>query len=206
MWYRLYLAKMPKDEFEAMKKMTFDEFYEKYWDWEFAWEKDLKWIYDFTEQIYELGKYVDYSEGMERVVFADEKLQNRYWEYSFHELQKDVLKNIIEDYSQKVAEYYKSLVTWIEFPWFMIEDKKIKRKNQMQRIFRHLQQKSFDFGEKKIWKKTRHWSKICFWRKPYNIDGGAITNSWEYEYAIFELIRIYREFDEEKYALLYYWY
>lgn len=200
---------MPKEEFEKMKKMTFDEFYEKYWDWEFAWEKDVKWIYDFTEQIYELGKYVDYSEWMERVIFSDEKLQNRYSEYSFHELKKDVLKNIIEDYSQKVAEYYKSLFEWTKEAHIFsmsLWKYRLKRKEQMREIFRHLQQRYYDFSWKKIYKKTRHSRKMFMWRKPFNIDWGTITNSWEYEYAIFELIRIYRGFDDTKYTLLYYWY
>lgn len=216
MWYRLYLAKMPKKDFEEMLNLSFDDFFEKYWeesdkeDFKKNWEKYLPWIYKFTEELHWFWKYVDYSEWMTPVIFKDKNINSRYEERNFNKLDKGVIKLIIEEYSQKVANYYKWLITWTEKIWiFWIElwQRKLKRKKQMEEIFRHLQQRYYDFAEKNIWKKSKKGKyKIFRWSKPYNIEKWPITSSREYEYNIFELIRIYRDFDETKEVLLYYWY
>lgn len=206
MWYRLYLAKMPKKDYEKMVKMSYDDFFEKYWDksrLEDTGEKDLNWLYEFTERLFALGKYVDYSDWMEKVEFADDKLNNRYDDRNFHKLDKAIIKSIIEDYSQNVAEYYK----WL-FEWFDGRGDKKSAKQKNQDIYKHLQQRYYDFSWKRIWKKTSKWKKykIFRWSRPFNIEEWVITKSWEYEYLVFELIRIYRGFDEEKDVLLYYWF
>lgn len=212
MWYRLYLAKMPKKEYEEMLNMTFDEFFEKHWDksrHESSWEKSLDGIYEFTEIIHELWKYLDYSEWMKQVEFKDDKINEYYSERSFHELDKDIIKLIIEEYSKNVAKFYKWLITWEEerrMFWMRFVKWKLKRREHNKKIFKHLYQRYYDFAWIRFSKKTKKWYKFAMWKKPYNIEKWPITNSREYEYAIFELIRIYREFDEEKDVLLYYWY
>lgn len=42
---------------------------------------------------------------------------------------------------------------------------------------------------------------------PYNLkNGDNITTSWKYEYAIFELVRIYKSFDWKRNVMIYYGY
>lgn len=205
MWYRLYLAKMPKKEYEQMIQMSYEDFIKKYSkDWD-----DYIWIYEFTTELFEFWKYVDYSDWMERVEWKDERLKERYSWYSFNILEKDILIKIIDEYSENVANYYKSLIEWTiepSFCWISLCSYKVKRKEKMKQIFKHLQGRYYDFSGKRVFKRNKKWKyKIFNWCKPYNIKSWPITSSLEYEYTIFELIRIYREFDSEKDVLLYYW-
>jgi hypothetical protein len=42
---------------------------------------------------------------------------------------------------------------------------------------------------------------------PYDLESGdEVTTSWKYEYAIFELVRIYKTFDWENDIMIYYGY
>jgi hypothetical protein len=64
-----------------------------------------------------------------------------------------------------------------------------------------------DLAEKPIEKHREHalsmareWSSHL---TPYSLDGDEMVSSWKYEYVIFELVRIYREFDWENDVLIY---
>lgn len=58
MWYRLYLASMDKKEYNKMLKLTESDFIKKY----SQNGDDHIWLYEITNGLYELWKYVDYSE------------------------------------------------------------------------------------------------------------------------------------------------
>lgn len=180
---------MPKEEYKTMIKMSMEDFLKKYSkDWD-----DYVWLYEITEKLYWLWKYVDFSDWMDWVVFEDNSLNEMYDEYSFHILDKKIIKNIINEYSENVANYYKWLIDWINTHRFLSFELWKSKKTAEQRnhdIDVHLANRVRDFSKNKV----------------FNIEEGPISSSWEYEYAIFELIRIYREFDHEKDVLLYYWY
>jgi len=142
---------------------------------------------------------------MERVCLDDNEINEHYDDYSFHKLDKNVIKLIIEEYSQNVAKFYKTLITWEEERWIFwitLWDFKLKKKKKNEKIYKHLWQRYSEFSWKKL-KKKQWW---FWWDRPYNIEEWDFAKSREYEYQIFDLIRIYREFDEEKDVLLYYWY
>lgn len=211
MWYRLYLAKIPKEKYKEMLNLTFEEFFDKYWDksrYKSSWEKTLNWLYEISEEIFCFWKYVDYSDWMKEVIFKDNELNERYSERSFHIADIEIIKNIIEDYSNNVAKFYKSLITWEQettFFWIKL-NKKNKTKEKNRRIYEHLHKRYYDFKWINFCKKKKKWYHIADWYKPYMVTKEwSFINSMEYEYQIFELIRIYREFDKEKDVLLYYW-
>lgn len=192
MWYRLYLAKMPRKEYNEMLKLPYDEFTKKY-----AVDKDdpsYVSIHDFTTQIFELGKYVDHSELMDKVVFEDDKINRKFSEYSFHIASKEVLKAIAEEYHDNVVTYYKNLLAGeTEFKLFGMTIEWTYNKTpeaRIEDIEKALKDKIYDYLHRQV----------------VNFGEWPITNSWSYEYNVFELARLYREFDEENYVLLYYGY
>ena len=40
--------------------------------------------------------------------------------------------------------------------------------------------------------------------RPYDLEGDSLVTSWKYEYAVFELVRIYKTFDWKKNVMIYY--
>ena len=124
-------------------------------------------------QLYELGKYVDYSKGVKP--FYDFDI-HKEWESEFHIMSKEGLLEIIRDYHKLIYQNYKEM-----------EDGK-------------------DVTEF-IRSRVREWGRNGFDVQPYWLDqektDGVIVRSWQYEYAIFNLVYIYRIFDWEKDYLIY---
>lgn len=128
---------------------------------------------DSHTQLYELGKYIEYNEDFEPFYSFDIYEE---CESEFHIMKKEDLKNIIEDYHNKILEYYKDL----------------KEGNEDIDVFLN--------------------GKINEWNSPFNLrpyyldqekTDGFIVSSWKYEYAIFNLVYIYRSFDWENDFLIY---
>lgn len=200
MWYRLYLTKMSKKEYRRMIKMPYNDFMKKY-------DKDNEEyvnLSDITKSLHELWKYVDYSKNMKPVVFQDNKLNDMFCESSFNIASKEIIKEVIADYSWFVADYYKSLIDWerkMNFLWMDLWKYKLFRKQKNERIYRHLWNRFSMFS----WKRFKNKQWYFWWSKPYSIEKWDIVNSDEYEYQIFELIRIYRNFNDKKDVILYFW-
>lgn len=193
MWYRLYLAKMPRKEYEEMIKLSYDGFMKKYCTDGDDDEYKYVWLYEITEELYWFWKYVDYSSKMEKVVFDDDNLNSRYSEYSFHIVNKEIIKDVIQEYRENVVKFYKWLLDWtasIRLWWFEVWESKKTPEERIADIEQHLNSRVMEYSS----------------NRSINIEEWPVTTSREYEYTIFELIRIYREFDEDKDIMLYYWY
>jgi hypothetical protein len=77
----------------------------------------------------------------------------------------------------------------------------------MREIFKHLQQRYYNFSNKRFFIKKKKWYKTALGALPYSKEKtGDIVTSWEYEYQIFNLLRIYQEHNPETEVLIYYWY
>lgn len=199
MWYRTYFNKISKKEFEKISKLSFKEAFEKYSDNEWD-EKDVTWNvlkpYHFWTEIFNFWKdYFDIGEEFD-LEFKDEKLAEVFSEAKI--ISKKDIKTTIEisrDYTfsryQKLEDKLK-IILWDSKEKF--ENKKIKE---------YVIEEAKFLLEDFISEKKRNHSKD---NKHYNIEEWALTNSWSYEFNIFELIRIYREYNPETEIIFYYGY
>jgi len=127
------------------------------------------------EQLYEMGKDCDFKIKPDQ--FYDFDVYEEY-ESEFHILSKAGLRQIIDEYHEIILKSYKDDV------------------------------ECNDFGKIKINIKSKfdEWNKQ-FNLLPYYLDNehtdGYITPSWMYEYAIFNLVYIYKSFDWENDYLIY---
>ncbi len=189
MGYRNYIARIKKDEYEKIKNFTKDELY--------AYKsEDINdgyiGVYDVSEEkaLYELGKYCEFGEKkFFKPVFLNEQLQADFQEeHDFFIVGKDFLKHIIEHYNEKVKNFYKELIKDITNE--QVSFKEIPQEVSM-KLFHHIHGNSME------------WIQMT----PYDLDNGdEVTTSWKYEYAIFELVRIYKTFDWENDIMIYYGY
>lgn len=198
MGYRNYIGSISKLEHDKIKNFTKEELYE--YKNEPLDEMGYIGPYDIVESIYELGKDVDvFPAEFFKPFFENQTLQNDF--NNDHELflvDKDFLKFVLDRYYDKVRSYYKSLLepfqTDDKFP--RLKDPKTYSPQDVYNVVKHIESISYEWG-------CSPFSD----RPPYKIDDGeAITTSWKYEYAQFELVRIYKTFDWENNNMVYYGY
>ena len=118
-------------------------------------------------------------------LFASEELKKRYSDYGFALLTKDDFKAVIEAYRQKIINWLQSLLNPEDDPIIPSELSKEERKRLT--------------IEHEIQDKIDSWSGKYFGISPIDLDESRerITGDWSYEYAIFELVRLYKIFDWE---------
>lgn len=141
--------------------------------------------YKVGTKLYELGKYskIGFKLESERPsLFTSDELRERYSDYGFALLTKDDFKAVIEFYRQKIISWFKSLL-------------EIKDSSE---------QYQFEILKGEAQDKLDRWSGKYFGISPINLDESRelITDSWSYEYAIFELVRVYKVFDWENNELV----
>lgn len=190
MGYRHYFYKFAKTEIEEIKKCkTCDDFYEwaesKGYEVErYEGEEPYCGIYNIGKEVYAFGKYVDWAFKMQETnesIFASDELKERYEDETPVICTQDDFLSVINIYRQKIIDYYKGLLE---------EDKESKRSIEERHkihIIKQLNEWNNNFG-------------FC----PVNTDltRECINDSWLYEYAIFELVRVYKTFDFENNALV----
>ena len=108
-------------------------------------------------------------------------MKERYSDYGFALLTKDDFKAVIEAYRQKVVDWFQSLLNPDKS---QITTSKLSKEERW---------------KYEIEDKLDKWSGKYFGISPFDLDENkeAITTSWCYEYAIFELVRLYKVFDWE---------
>ena len=201
MGYRHYLYAVPKNqvaEIQACK--TNDDwcnFAEKhgyevsrdYCDYGSGWLSPYK----IGTELYELGKYSEIGcklESERPSLFTSEELKKRYEDYGFALLTKDDFKAVIEAYRQKIIDWLQSLLNPEDNPTI---PSKLSREERKHLAIEH-----------SIEDKIDSWSGKYFEISPIDLDESRerITGDWSYEYAIFELVRIYKIFDWENNSLV----
>ena len=140
------------------------------------------------KELYDLGKYSEIGfklESKRPSLFTSKELKERYSDDGFALLTKDDFKAVIEAYRQKIIKWLQSLLNVDERICFSDE----LTKEQYQ--FETLKQETQD--------KLDSWSGKYFGISPIDLDESRerITGDWSYEYAIFELVRVYKTFDWE---------
>ena len=211
MGYRNYLGSLPKREYNKIKGFTLQELYEYKGE---EWSDDPHnrdghvGVYDVAyNKHYELGKYVDeFDKKLFKPVFKNKETQKHFLEeQDFYIVQQEFMLNLIEHYTKLVREYYENLLK--DF----YEDKRLKddfmnskdspTEKEISSIYlliNHVRDMAIEWG-------VTGWFKDTV---PYDIDLSklSVVGSWKYEYAVFELTRIYKTFDWKKNVMIYYGY
>ena len=209
MGYRHYLYKIKKETVKALQNKTVDELWEEFTpqhDKDFYYEMLKKYgeekkyinIHNIPqEEIFEFGKLY-WDDTAERIyntgkpLFENEEIQKHFEEECPYIVTKEALKIAIEIYKEKIINYYKNLFVEndkLHDPFFHIPIGEVKKPIQ-EKCVEHCRQ------------------MLSEWVKNFAINEDEkeekLTNSWLYEYEIFELLRLYKTFDFNKYDLLFY--
>lgn len=144
--------------------------------------------YKIGTELYELGKLSEIGcklESERPSLFTSEELQERYSDYGFALLTKDDFKAVIEAYRRKIIDWLKNLLDPEGDP---IIPSKLSKEERRRILIDHQIQDKLD-----------SWSGKYFEISPIDLDESRerITGDWSYEYAIFELVRVYKAFDWE---------
>ena len=191
MGYRHYLYAVPKKQVDEILECKTNE------DWidfaklhDYLYDEDDEWFppYRVGKKLYELGKYSKIGfklESKRPSLFTSEELKKRYSDDAFALLTKDDFKAVIEEYRQKIVDWFESLLNPDKSPITFNNLSKEERKNLE--------------WEYEIKDKLDSWSGKYCGILPIDLDESRerITGDWSYEYAIFELVRLYKIFDWE---------
>lgn len=191
MGYSHYLYAIPKKqvaEIQGCKTNKDWVDFAKRWGYipEWAvWDDDYFSPSYIDNKLYELGKYSEIGHKLEAErpsVFTSDELKQMYADYGFALLTKDDFKAIIDSYRQNIVNWFDELLH-PEEP----EEGEEAEETQSEK------------WKKAIQSKLDAWSGKNFGLFPFDLDENkeAITTSWCYEYAIFELVRLYKVFDWE---------
>lgn len=200
MGYRHYFYLIEKQEVQNIKRMTCEQLLQ-YVELH-GWESDDDWfsLMDVFNQkeIFEFGKlYWDntadriYSTGVP--LFDRLEVQNSFSDYRPYIVGKSGLEMAIQIYKEKILNYFKSLVKEDTIPENILA-LSVKPDNL-----------KLDGVCDAVQEKILRWSNVlgtC----PVDMDeeSETISNSWLFEYQIFELVRLYKSIDWEKYTVLFY--
>jgi len=216
MGYRNYIGYMPKREYNKIKSLTVQEVYD-YYGLSIE-EEDYKGVYDFGKELYEFGKYVDFKLPEKSIKsFFKKKETQDYWgeENDFYVVTEEFLAYIIDNYKEKIRKYYDDMTR----PFYIREDSGyLKASDFLSSVKTNWNEEKCEFDFTKItdkqqvslFKVLEHIRSMWLeWHDRFSFDlekGEEITTSWMYEYAIFELIRIYKSFNWRKNVMIYYGY
>lgn len=221
MGYRTYIAAMPKREYNKIKSMTEDELVKFY---NITYEDDgsgwYKGAYEYGKVLHEFGKYDGFNPPKTSMkhFFKKPELKKIYSDANFYTVTPEFLEYVIETYKQRVINYYNDMLT--PFFGYDYENNYTKRNpseflNTIKTEYNYPTNKHiFDFSkitqeeQNALFKILEHmYSMRSEWTylTPYNLNkGDEVTNSWKYEYAIFDLVRIYKTFDWKRNIMFYY--
>ena len=196
MGYRHYLYAVPKKQVAEIQSCKTNEDWCNFAD-NYGYKVDRDccddgsgWFspYKIGTELYELGKYSEIGFKLESErpsLFTSEELKERYSDYGFALLTKDDFKAVIEEYRRKIVKWFESLLNVEERICFSEELPK--------------EQYQFEELKRNVQDKIDSWSGKYFGISPIDLDETRerITGDWSYEYAIFELVRLYKIFDWE---------
>ena len=200
MGYRHYFYLIEKKEVENVCDMTYNkliDYVEKQgWEIEDGWFSlmdafNQKEIFEFGKLYWDDTADLIYKTGVP--LFKNEETQKEFSDYIPYVVGKPGLEKAIEIYKNKILNYFKSLVS----PECISEN--ILEFN--------IEPKDLDTAEVCLYLKDKilKWSNV-FGCLPINMneDKEEISNSWLFEYQIFELVRLYKSIDWDKYTILFY--
>lgn len=187
MSYRYKIGLLEKQTYKTIKDMSYQEIAQWFHKDKYEKEDDYVPIYKLTKEIYELGKNCDMThlKPCIKPVFSNKNTHKKFNdENEFVIIGKEGLLLIIEDYRKTIVQYLKS---------------NLNPSNEDKIFFPNKNPVGYLEGKIKEWEENVDKFKLT----PYNLDlkSDTIVSSWSYEYAIFELVRLYKTIDDEKYII-----
>jgi hypothetical protein len=208
MGYRNYLGSLPKREYNKIKKMSIQELYEHKGEvWSEDYDDGYVGVYDVAyNRHYELGKYVDsFPKKFFKPVFKNKETQEYFTEeHEFYIVQKEFVEELIKYYTEKIRKHYREILE----PFFdgdktregFLTKKDIplteKEVHGVYNLINHVKGMAMEWGVTGMFDE---------WL-PYSLEHDDIVTSWKYEYAIFNLVDLYKKFDWKKNIMIYYGY
>lgn len=197
MGYRHYMYKISKKTVKQIENKDYDYLSKKYnYEWNYGTEEfDLDIFRLPMERIYEFGKLY-YDDTAERIYkygkpMFQKKVMEKVEDYNPYVIPKEALLEAITIYTEKVRKYYNGLLedgeTLVGFLGIETQKETSKEEKWKRHIEQQIQEWSGQFGP------------------PYNLkeETDYIVSSWKYEYALFELVRLYKTIDFNKYDLVF---
>jgi len=216
MGYRNYIGSIPKPVYRKIKSFTIDECID-YFNIECI--DDFRDIHDTYKEVYCFGKYCEFEPPSETIkpFFENEDLQKAVVgeDIELNIVTKDFLKYIIKHYHKKIETFYNEMAD----PFLRSNNGNASEflKSKTITDFNDKFERMWDFDFSKITQKEKNalqrilhhiFSYSTEWKllTPYNLNESLpqITDSWKYEYSIFELVHIYKTFDWNKNRMVYY--
>ncbi len=207
---------MPRAEYNKIKSFTLDEVYTYKGKINSKDSFDYIGVYDFGKELYSFGKWAGFDPPQKsfKDFFKNEETQS-YWgkEHDLIVVTKEFIAYIIDEYKERIKKYYNEMVT----PFLGNGDKPSEFLNSIKTEYGiRNDEYTFDFTkitndeQTALFKMIEHvrsfrseWVQLI----PYSLErGDAITDSWKYEYAVFELVRVYKHFNWKKNVMIYYGY
>lgn len=202
MVYRNYFYLVEKSEVSKVRSMNYEELCDYAKQCGVVYDEDGEQYFDFPDEkfmnkrrIFDFGR-LRQDDTIERIhkvgmpLFDDQDIQEIFNEpYKPYITGKVGLETAIEIYKNKVVEYLKSLVK------VDVDD--------TDSLLRQVQPDKLDLQAvcNAIMDKLVVWDRYL----PYDLDEHTdkISSSQYYEYQIFELVRLYKTIDWDKYVLLF---
>lgn len=182
MGYRNKISLLDKNTHREIKDLTNKQL-EKWWlDKNPNADVDDNYVYvpmyELSEEVHEIGKYWEHKflKPYKKPIFSKRRTDQRFnSQGEFYIIGQDGLKAIIEANHQKILNFY-------------------------QDIFKP---ESTGAAEAHCRMMMKEWEINQFGVVPYDLrlDSPDIVSSWKIEYQIFELVRIYKSIDYNKYEV-----
>lgn len=186
MGYRNYLILLEKETVSSISDLSIEELQERFGD------QDSFCIHNVFEQtLYNLGEISDidskrlYAKG--KPLFTSKEVMEDLEDYKPYIVGREGLLEVIEIYKEKVISHFKDLLVDNKEDYFEEGNRTSSQK--------------MEWYIKSMLKDWEHFPPINLHE---NTD--AISNSYKYEYIIFELVRKYKTVDFNKNTLILYGY
>ena len=196
MGYRHYLYLVDKVLLDKIHHITKDKFYK--WGVEVGLvdiddEEPYLPLYKIGEDFFAFGKYYENTNEIQqngKPFFKDKELLDRYEEYEPYIVGKETVLNAIEYQKSQIIKLYEDML-------LRTDEERLEE----------------DFNERTKEKMYEQHLRSMYseWKNGFNrvfvinLDETnlTITTSCKYEYSIFELVRLYKATDWEKYGLIF---
>ena len=205
MGFRTHVQIVDKDNIDKLHKcQTINDVKEVYSSWGYKPYDDEDTYFPVYEvphiEEYCFGKYTyDLNDAVIEVtedVYTSQELKDRFSEYYFRFGGEEVLKTVIDVYHQKIIHMYENLInnkSDLEYEQTEIDlmSQEEKERWQFRKLKEHIETYYTEWNNK--------------YYKPYNEDKNnpRIVYSWLFEFSIFELVRIWKNFNPETQYVLF---
>lgn len=204
MGYRNYIKILPKEEAEKFRHKSYEELMKEFG--EDIDEPDHAYLDVHSmlgKTVTELGKYFD-TDAHDKMVlenfFTNPEVEKEKEDYEVRILKPDALLTLAKHFEDNVKKHYDELVgipygtanNWTEEK--ELREKLFENKEQLIEIARSVldRRTSWNSSHSSVVNKDK--------------DSKTLTNSWYYEYEVFDIINLYKTIDTENNYLIIYGY